>query len=195
MHFIESIEGNEGRSFMAKKCITEKSARRQQWIENGLLELMITRRFDDLTVTDLCRYLELSRRSFYRYFRDLEDVLDSALDHIFQGMAIPNRIPELNEIQKNYEFWFENRHILDALHNSNMIDRLYDGITRYTVPMEIQNYLDSKNQELWQEASQFAIGGFVSLIIFWYKDGFRKSPEQMAQIAYRMLFSPILAKP
>ena len=61
---------------MAKVCTNEKTASRQRWIENGLLELMQERKFEKITVTELCLHLNLSRRSFYRYFRDLEDVLE-----------------------------------------------------------------------------------------------------------------------
>ena len=61
---------------MAKTCTTEKTAARQRWIENGLLELMLEKRFEDISVTELCDHLSLSRRSFYRYFSDLGDVLD-----------------------------------------------------------------------------------------------------------------------
>ena len=66
---------------MAKLCTNETTTARQRWIENGLLELMQERKFEDVTVTDLCRHLNLSRRSFYRYFDNMEDVLDCLLDH------------------------------------------------------------------------------------------------------------------
>ena len=73
---------------MAKACITEKTAVRQRGIESGLLTLMLEKRFEDFSVTDLCRHLNLPRRSFYRYFTDLEDVLDSLMNHTMQDMAI-----------------------------------------------------------------------------------------------------------
>ena len=40
----------------------------------------------------------------------------------------------------------------------------------------------------------FAISGFMALIIGWYQEGFRKSSEEMARIAYRMLYYPILTR-
>lgn len=179
---------------MAKSCVTEKTARRQEWIENGLLELMQTRKFEEITVTDLCRHLELSRRSFYRYFRDLEDVLDSALTHVFQSMAIPSQLPGREDIRKNYEFWLQNRQVLDALDHSGMLDKLYEYTARFTNSEDIKHYLSSDDHPLWQEASRFAISGSMALIIGWHQEGFRKTPEEMARIAYRMLYQPILTK-
>ena len=179
---------------MAKTCTTEKTAKRQEWIENGLLELMLTDRFERITVTDLCRHLGLSRRSFYRYFRDLEDVLDSALVHAFQSMAIPRGSPEPEDIRRNFEFWLSRRGLLDALQHSGMLDKLYEYTARFTVTEDIRTFLPPEDQSLWQEASRFAISGSMGLIIGWYQDGFRKTPEEMARIAYRMLYRPILAK-
>ena len=179
---------------MAKSCVTEKTARRQEWIENGLLELMQTRKFEEITVTDLCRHLELSRRSFYRYFRDLEDVLDSVLVHAFQTMAIPQGSPEPEDIRQNFEFWKSRCTLLDALHRSGMLDKLYEYTARFTTTEDIRNYLPAEDRELWQEASRFAISGSMALIIGWYQEGFRKSSEEMARIAYRMLYCPILTR-
>ena len=177
---------------MAKNCVTEKTARRQEWIENGLLELMAKTKFDQITVSELCRHLNLSRRSFYRYFRDLEDVLESALDHVFQRMAMPSNLPDLEELRRNYEFWLENRAVLDALSHSGMMEKLYEYIYRYTDARALVDVLLPQDQQLLREISMFATAGSVALAISWYQDGFRRTPEEMARIARRMLFEPLL---
>lgn len=181
---------------MAKDCVTEKTVQRQEWIENGLLELMQQKTLDEITVTELCRRLKLPRRSFYRYFQDLEDVLDSALNRLIQQMVILNRVPELEEIRENYEFWLQHRQVLDALHRSGMTDKLFDYTLRFSDTSAIGRYLDdeTKQADLGREASMFIIGGSIALIISWYAEGFTKTPEEMAKIVYRMLYQPILKK-
>ena len=158
---------------MAKDCVTEKTVQRQEWIENGLLELMGQKTLDEITVTELCCHLNLSRRSFYRYFQDLEDVLDSALNRLFQQMVILNRVPELEEIRENYAFWLQHRQVLDALHRSGMIDKLFEYTLRFSDTSAIDQYLDeeTKQARLGREASMFIIGGSIALIISWYADG------------------------
>lgn len=179
---------------MAKQCTSEQTASRQQWIENGLLELMLEKKFDEITVTELCSRLSLSRRSFYRYFDDLEDVLDSLLNHTFQNMALTAQLPELAEMEKTFEFWYAHRNLLDALNRSRMIDRLFEYTTRYVSTDSIIQYLPPDDFNHWQEASLFAISGSISLAIAWYSDGFRKSPAEMARICYRLLYTPILER-
>lgn len=179
---------------MAKTCVTEQSARRQRWIENGLLEMMLTEKFEKISVTDLCAHLNLSRRSFYRYFSDLEDVLDSLLNHTFQDMVLPAHPMDIREFEKSYEFWISRRQLLDALSRSGLTDKLYEYTMRYTDPRTIGKYMvpDDLGMDILNETSLFVTSGFVSMIIAWHADGFRKTPEQMARIACRMLFVPIL---
>ena len=179
---------------MAKTCITEKTAQRQEWIENGLLEMMLLKKFEDISVTELCLHLKLSRRSFYRYFSDLEDVLDSLLKNTFQNLAIPNSLPLIEEIQNNFEFWLDHKALFAALDRSGMIDKLFEYTVRYSDPYAIRDILapDDLGLDIYREANLFATTGSIALAVAWYKDGFRKKPEQMAQIAHRMLFKPIL---
>lgn len=179
---------------MAKTCVTEQSARRQRWIENGLLELMQTNRFEQISVTDLCRHLELSRRSFYRYFSDLEDVLDSLMNHTFQDMVLPSDNLDVEQLCSSYRFWLGHRQVLDALSLSGLQNRLYEYTLRHVDTGAIGRYLapDDLGMDICQETSLFMTSGFVSLVIAWHADGFRKTPEQMARIAYRMLYAPIL---
>ena len=179
---------------MPKNCITEQSARRQRWIENGLLELMLRRTFDEITVTDLCRHLELPRRSFYRYFRD---VLDSLMEHTFQDMVIGGRPLNPEVFAENYRFWIERRELLDALRRSGQIQRLYDFVLRYASDESIREYLTPAEDslDLSREANTYIVSGFISLVIAWHADGFRRSPEEMAKISWRLLFTPILTAP
>ena len=155
-----------------------------------LLELMQEKTFDELSVTELCSYLSLSRRSFYRYFRDLEDVLDSALNHVFQKMAMPESFPDLGEIQRTYEFWKENRAVLDALHHSDMTDRLFEYVVRYTSAMKPPEA--AVDQGFQEEVRLFATAGSIALILNWHKSGFSKSPEEMSRKVCRMLYEPLL---
>lgn len=181
---------------MAKICVTEKTAARQRWIEKGLQDLMLTRRFEEITVTDLCRYLKLSRRSFYRYFKDMDDVLDSLMHHTFQDLATPNTIVDIRELAYNFTFWLQRRDLLDALYKSGMSGKLMQYTLQYTDFNSMGNYLaqDDPGLDCRKETWLFVIGGLVSMVIAWQAEGFQKTPERMAQIAHRMLFQPILKK-
>ena len=177
---------------MAKTCMTEKTAARQRWIENGLLELMQKHKFEDITVTDLCLHLQLPRRSFYRYFRDMGDVLDCLMNHTFQDMAITDAGLTVAELEQYYDFWLRRKDVLSALAHSGMHSKLTQYALKYTHSEILKGHLSPKDMELGQEINLFVISGLSSLLISWYTDGFQKTPQQMACIAFRMLSQPLL---
>lgn len=181
---------------MAKTCITEKTAARQKWIENGLLELMLERKFEDITVTELCRHLGLSRRSFYRYFSDIEDVLDSLMNRTFQEIAITRVSMTVSILEQNYKFWLGHKELLSALAYSGMYSKLTEYALKYSEPEALKTYLpaDDPALSLSREINLFAVSGLTSLLISWHAEGYRKTPAQMARIAHRMLCEPLLNK-
>ena len=182
---------------MAKKCTTEKTANRQRWMENGLLELMQSYKFEEITVTDLCQHLNLSRRSFYRYFDNMDDVLDSLMHHIFQQMSIHNASMTLPAMELTYEFWFQHKDLLNALAYSGMHTTLAQYALKYSNADALRTYLSDEDLalDLVREMNLFVVSGLCSLLISWHAEGFQKSPSQMAQISQRMLCSPLLQKP
>ena len=179
---------------MAKICTNEKTASRQRWIENGLLELMQEQKFEDITVTALCLHLELSRRSFYRYFSDIEDVLDSLMHRTFQEMPPLTAPFGIGELTASYDFWLQRKPLLSALIRSQMHGKLTEYTLKYVDEEVLKKNLtpDVLDLEISHEVNLFVVTGLASLLISWYLEGFRKTPEQMARIAYRMLTAPIL---
>ena len=179
---------------MAKVCTNEKTASRQRWIENGLLELMQERKFEKITVTELCLHLNLSRRSFYRYFRDLEDVLDMLMVHTFQDMAIPYSELTIPDLTEKYGFWLRPKPLLSALARSGMYGKLTEYTLKYASerPLRVVLPSDDAGMDISGEMNLFVVSGLASLLISWYAEGFQKTPEQMAKIAHRMLTEPLL---
>jgi len=77
---------------MYKLCKTEQSAARQRELEQGLLEIMANKRFDDISVSDLCEKIGIPRKSFYRYFSGKDGALYALIDHTL--MAYEGFLPE-----------------------------------------------------------------------------------------------------
>ena len=51
---------------MYKLCKTEQSAQRQRELEYGLLDAMLVKNYEDISISDLCDHLQIPRKSFYR---------------------------------------------------------------------------------------------------------------------------------
>ena len=177
---------------MAKNCIIEKSVLRQRQIEDGFLELMQTNSYEDISITSLCRYLDLPYRTFFRYFEDKNDLLDSMLNHTFQDFAAMGAINE-EDFMRQFTFWYEKRNLLDALCKSNLQSKLYDYCVLYMNPKEAEQLQTAEMKELnaLKEVCLFTASAFASLIIAWHADGFKKTPKQIAHIYYHMMTTPL----
>lgn len=179
---------------MAKICMNEKTVRRQQEIEEGLLKLMLEEKFERITVTDLCEHLGLARRSFYRYFDNLEDVLNSAMERLFQDMVQPSGNITVEEITRTFRFWEERKIVLTALDKGNLLDKFFEYTMRYSDIRMLQKLQTPEGAVpgMERETAMFLVGGMVAMMTDWYRHGFEKTPEQMAELAYRFLFRRIL---
>ena len=112
---------------MYKLCKTEQSANRQRQLENGLLAAMLSRHYEEISVSDLCDNLNIPRKSFYRYFSSKDGALHALIDHTligFEGFTLPYRRGVgrtlLGELEGFFQFWVEHKPLLDALCRSSM---------------------------------------------------------------------------
>lgn len=67
---------------------TRKTDRRtlytQQVIKDALLELLASKTFAQIRVTELCRQAEITRSIFYLYYDSLNDLLNQVIDDALQ---------------------------------------------------------------------------------------------------------------
>ena len=180
---------------MAKICISEKTVSRQLLIENGLIELMQQTKYEEITVAELCRHLNLPRRSFYRYFRNMDDVLDSLMNHTLQKFASSDSVLNVRKLERDFTFWLNQKPLLQALSNSGLNNKIAEYTLRYVDEDMLRKSLAASdlNMDISREVNLFVVTGLSALVVAWYEDGFQKTPEQMANIAHRMLSIPILA--
>lgn len=178
---------------MYKQCRTEQSATRQRILENGLLEAMLTRHYDEISVSDLCTQLEIPRKSFYRYFSSKEGALHALLDHSlmeFEGFATEN-LDIRQEMENFFRYWYSRKPLLDALERSNMSGVLIQRAIGHALSetVTLQNLQDQTTIQNY--AVIFGVCGLMSLVVQWHHDGYPAGVGQMAENAARLLQQPI----
>ena len=185
---------------MYKLCKTEQSARRQREIEDCLLEILRTKRYEDITITELCEKMNMPRKAFYRYFDSKDDALSALIDHTmseYNGFSV-NRSNEsrrslVSEVEEYFIFWYGRRDLLNALDRSGLIGYLTDRIVNYPVEdrIVISKFLPDDDKKVRERIFKFALSGLVNTMICWYRDGFNVSTREMAETSCRMLREPL----
>jgi AcrR family transcriptional regulator len=185
---------------MYKLCKTERSAERQRLIEEELLSLMLTKRYDEITVSELCDRMPMPRKAFYRYFDGKDDCLKALLDHTLleyfeyeaQRRSGRERRALSAELELFFLFWIDNKRLLDALEKSDMLGMLVETSASSTrVNVNVRKFLPGEGELMRERIFQFSVCGLMFSMIGWYKAGFNSSTREMAEAAVRMLSKPL----
>ena len=185
---------------MYKFCKTEDSSKRQRKIENVLLELMKKKRYDDITVSEICQAAAMPRKSFYRYFDGKDGAMQSLLYHTItdfhsfsMSMVQKDKRTLQGEFEQFFYFWKEKRDFLDAFDKSQLIGLLVESSTSYSMSefINIQKFLPGADEREKAHVFQFTICGLMTLTVSWYRSGFAESVPDIARIAARLISKPL----
>lgn len=186
---------------MYKLCKTEQSAQRQRQLEEGLLTAMKTKRYEEITISDLCEQMGIPRKSFYRYFSSKDGALQALLDHTLLSFEQETGIlsgtgmyDAHTDLKRFFEFWVKHRPLLEVLDRSGIIGILYQrAITHAENEYLLPRYSGVKEGQAGKAyAVTFAISGLMSMVTRWHRGGYAETPEEMAQIAAGVLTKPLI---
>lgn len=184
---------------MYKQCQTEQSAQRQRQLEQGLLQCMLKRQYDEISVSDLCEELGIPRKSFYRYFSGKDGALHALIDHAlmdYESYSVidirDSGMSAQHYMEKMFTYWLRCKPLLDALAKNNLSGVLVQRAIAYTKNLDsLPRFLVKEEKQLQDYGTMFAVCGLMSMLIQWHLDGFSQSVEQMAVLAIRLMSKPL----
>ena len=184
---------------MYKLCKTEQSAARQRQLEEGLLAAISVRRYEELSVSDLCAQMGIPRKSFYRYFSSKEGALHALLDHTlmsFDDFSLSTAVGRRTlhrDLSQFFSFWQYHKSLLDALEKNSLSGLLIQraiayGISGAALP---RRFLPKDTLEMQEQVTMFAVCGLMSMVVAWHQSGFAQPLSKMADTAVRVLSQPL----
>ena len=184
---------------MYKLCKSEQSAVRQRELEQSLMGLMNTCRYEEITVSDFCTYAGIPRKAFYRYFSSKDGALYALLDHtLMEYEAFEAALPPdgsgtvLRDLEGFFLFWKSQAAFLDALEHSGLIGSLLERAMGQAARHPMLNRLLAKEDSRTRDhIVQFSVCGLMVMMVNWRRCGFRESTLEMAQIAVRLMTQPL----
>ncbi len=162
--------------------------------------MMLSRRYEEITVSELCERLKMPRKAFYRYFDSKDGCLRGLLDHTlfeywdFESEKTKNteRRSLLSELELFFLFWIKKKELLDALEKSDMLGMLVEiSASATSGNVNVGKFLPGEAEWMRERIFQFTICGLMFSMIEWYKAGFNYSTREMAEAAVRMLSKPL----
>lgn len=178
---------------MYKHCATEESARRQREFEQCLLDLMQTVPYSQITIGDICEHMNLSRKSFYRYFSSKDGCLYALIDHSimdFVSIYMPSDAALQREMFEQYfVYWKKLSPLLEALCKNQLATCLSERTIRCVSEEEheLRNLMRAHGRDDSYEQILFVVCGITGILINWHMTGYQKPAAQMAETLERLL--------
>ena len=185
---------------MYKLCKTEQSATRQRQLEQGLLQIMQIKRYEDISISDLCDRLCVPRKSFYRYFSGKDGALAALIDHTLMDFShlLPvgskaKNSTAASELDRFFRFWRERKSLLDALQRSGLSGMLVERSMSHAMQERLMpRYLNGLPDYMQELAMTFCVSGLLALVIQWHHNGYREGVEEIVRVASMMLSKPLI---
>lgn len=164
-------------------------------IEDALFFVMRNKPYAEITISDISKQADLSRRTFYRLYHEKDDVLHRYFDRLckeYCSQMPPLQKYDIGQIAREYfSFWYQYRENLLIMHQCGLDEMLYYEISRASKSV-VEARIGSETQKNDKDIGYFAdysAGGFSLLLHRWIAEGMQEPPEQYAQSVSRSLLT------
>lgn len=156
------------------------------WITNALFELMQSHDYSTITISQICRKSDLSRKTFYRHFTSKDDILAKKflllLEEFLSMLPCSEPISFLDMSSAYFEFWHKNKELLKLLKESQLLPSIFIQL-QAELP-NICKRLERTDTEICHSdalfyANAFALGGLNNMLLNWIQSDMDKTPAQL----------------
>lgn len=185
---------------MKKLPQTQPALKRRSQLQEALLAAMRAKGYAQTTVTDICREADIPRRTFYHYFDCKETVLravvESMLNECFWEVMLEfDRGYEAmkESLVRNFRYWQgEAREKLDLLLDNGLSGEMMQCALQWleSEHLGLPHRPGVTEKEL-EIITMVGTSGFFTLLMYWRRNNYRESPEEMADFAMQVLSEPL----
>ena len=176
-----------------EKSQNPAAVRSRGLLERALLALMAERPYDEITVTALCERAQLGRKTFYRNYREKDDVLRVYIAALADGFlaALRPHAPFHDEVFARimFSYWQPYAALFRLLRTSGgavMMQQAFERVAAvvgewFVCPEEIRD-----DEMFARYCMSYVAGGCYAMLRDWLRGGAVQTPEQMAALFCRI---------
>ena len=155
---------------LAKECIV-----------TALIELMKTRDYNSITITDLSKKAGVSRMAYYRNYTSKEDIISKFADEV--GASIHEKLASLMPSAGVFDYFYELFAQLGAY--SDLVLTAFHGGLGELIHMQITKNMaltfpPESNAPIDRYRHVYLAGAFYNIFIEWLENGKKESVKDMA---------------
>ena len=180
-------------------CSSEKAAMQQRKFEECMMDMMLELPYDDISVSELCRRVGLSRKTFYRLFETKADVIYALVDHriIDEASFTPEPGGRDGGLHRFFGYWRTQKKLLDALKAANISTMLTDRAIIYTMKEapDARYMFGVKDPDQGWETVIYHLSGLFALVLDWHRRDFDRPLDELCDLVMELLNTPPIKNP
>lgn len=176
---------------MFQKKKDKRALQSSQWIYDALKELMNEKSYETITVIDIVNKANIGRTTFYRNFKNIDDVLREKCTQTFEDFRnycfqyYKNNFNEDKTFLKPFlRYWYDNSEIIELLIKANR-----ENIIKEYLSKEIYYFLNiasiTENTIISNHLNYFVemrVSNSLSILTEWIKNNKNIPPDELAEI-------------
>ncbi|MBZ0291180.1 MAG: TetR/AcrR family transcriptional regulator [Anaerolineae bacterium] len=183
--------------------VDRRVKRTRQLLRDALMELILEKGYDAVTVQDVTDRANLGRATFYLHYRDKEDLLTTSLEEIYDDLVERMEPVSWERLLSNqqspskvaFEHAAENRDLYLVLLRGQGAGTLTLKIRQYlanTIQQQMQVLADDSTIPL-ELLSNHIAGSLVAMLSWWLENDTPHSADYMAQIFSQLVMSGVMS--
>ena len=151
-------------------------------IKNSLIDLLAEKNVSKITVTELAEKAMINRKTFYRHYHTVQDVVDDINYDIVNDVISHAKKSDRDGNNLVNQLNFIGLSIVENLKNSPEVfgsGRSVELLKRF-IEVSIRPVLNFKNETKLKYLVEFVVSGFISVYVRWFNDGCAESSEKLA---------------
>lgn len=156
-------------------------------LTNSLLELLQTKKIKDITVLELCKSANINRTTFYKYYKDVDDLVLKIEESLLSDLE-----KNIIDIKRNYLISFTGKIIETISSHKEIYTRLLGENGDHTFLSRILSLVYSQSLAEWQKLLRkatkedlekiysFIVDGTIGIVNEWIKNDCQEEPNNVA---------------
>lgn len=156
-------------------------------LTNSLLELLQTKKIKDITVLELCKIAKINRTTFYKYYKDVDDLVLKIEESLLSDLE-----KHIVDIKRNYLISFTGKIIETIASHKEIYTKLLGENGDYTFLNKILSLVYEQSIVEWQKLLRkatkddlekiysFIVDGTVGIVNDWIKNNCKEEPNNVA---------------
>jgi AcrR family transcriptional regulator len=154
-------------------------------IQQALIILMNQKKFNDISITELCKKAGVSRMAFYNNYNSKDDLLKQLIyyhsEFLINEIGSPFREKTNNSwYVKMFEYAKENHYNLKTIFDAGFKYEYLSTITDIVLHDKDISLEKKYLRVMWT-------GGIINTIIYWLESGMKESIDEIATFCYKNL--------